>query len=519
MHAAPLDLAGHDAYLQALRRQLEAATGGPVECLQTHISSLLLTHELVYKFKKPVRLPFVDFSSPQRRERFCREELRLNRRLAPELYLSVLPVTGSPSAPHLGGEGTPIDHAVCMRRFPAGALLSQRLAEGRLEPAHIDGLALRLAQFHAAAPRAEPASAFGTPAAVLARLQAVLGQLEARGCAVGPVGAWARARCDALQEVLAQRKAAGAVRECHGDLHLANTVLLADGEVTAFDCIEFDPDLRWIDVMDDIAFTSMDLKARDRADLAWRLLDVYLQQSGDHAGLAVLRFYEVGRALVRALVAQLTPPEGGTVAAGVDYLACAHRLVEEGHRRPCLALTCGVSGSGKSTLAARLLEVAGAVRLRSDVERKRLFGLAPLQRSHDAGVDLYTAEATQRTFERLRELAHLALQAGYPVIVDAAFLRRAERERFRHLAGELGVPFIVFHCTARPHTLHARVAGRAAVGADASEATTEVLARQLQQQEVPAADERAWTLQVDTEQPFDPAGLLARWHLHGARAP
>jgi aminoglycoside phosphotransferase family enzyme/predicted kinase len=516
MHDAPLDLAGHAAYLQALRRQLEASTGQPVECLQTHISSLLLTHELVYKFKKPLRLPFVDFSTAQRREQCCRDELRLNRRLAPSLYLRVVPVAGPVSAPHLGGEGTPIDHAVCMRRFPAGALLSQRLAEGRLLPEHIDALALRLAQFHAAAPHAAPQSPFGSPASVESRLQAVLDQLAAQHADASPVGAWALARCAALHEVLAQRKADGAVREVHGDLHLANTVVLADGEVTAFDCIEFDPALRWIDVMEDIAFTCMDLKARGRPELAWRLLDAYLQHGGDHAGLQVLRFYEVGRALVRALVGQLTPPGGS--AAAVDYLACARRLVQEGDRGPRLALTCGVSGSGKSVLAAQLLEVTGAVRLRSDVERKRLFGLAPLHRSREAGVDLYTAEATQRTFEQLRERAQRALQAGYPVIVDAAFLRRAERDRFRQLAGELGVPFVVFHCTAGLRTLRERVADRAAVGADPSEATPEVLARQLEQQEAPAADERAWTLQVDTERPLDLAALSARWR-DGSDAP
>ncbi|HET7794038.1 MAG TPA: phosphotransferase, partial [Rhizobacter sp.] len=257
MPDAPLDSQAHAAYVSALQRQLEQATGQPVSRIETHISSLLLTPQTVYKLKKPVRLPFVDFSTPQRREHFCREELRLNRRLAPQLYLDVEPVTGTFESPHLGGDGDddgePIDHAVRMRRFPEDALLSQRLADGRLEPQHIDRLAHQLARFHATAPCAAPNSGFGTPAAVIGRVQAVLKQLGDRSADVRSLQQWVAVQGTALRPAFEQRRATQAIRECHGDLHLSNTVLLDNGEVTAFDCIEFDPALRWIDVMDDLA--------------------------------------------------------------------------------------------------------------------------------------------------------------------------------------------------------------------------------------------------------------------------
>ncbi|WOB10627.1 AAA family ATPase [Piscinibacter gummiphilus] len=510
----------HRACIQALQAALARADGAPVEHIETHISDLLITRQTVYKFKKPLQLPFADFSTPQRREHFCREELRLNRRLAPELYLGVVPVGGTTAAPVLGGEGRPIDHAVCMRRFPADALWSRRLAEGRLLPEHVDRLARRLAAFHATAPSASPGSGFGAPAAVLGRVQAVLAQLQGAGAEVHDLTGWVATQGAALAVAFEQRRAGQAIREGHGDLHLANLLVLDDGEVTAFDCLEFDPALRWIDVMDDIAFTTMDLKAHGRDDLAWRLLDAYLQQRGDHAGLEVLRFYEVGRALVRALVTRLTPASAGAAVDGVDYLACARRLAFEPTGALGLAIMCGVSGSGKSWLAGELLELAPAVRLRSDVERKRLFGLAPLQASRAAGIDLYTADATLQTFDRLRDLARQALRCGYGVIVDAAFLDRAQRGMFHRLADELRVPFAVIHCTADLACLRERVRRRAATGHDPSEATPEVLDRQLLLQELPAADEAAWTLAVDTTHLAHGAGVaevLDRWRAHVAR--
>ncbi|MBK5206373.1 MAG: AAA family ATPase [Polaromonas sp.] len=505
--------------IHALRERLQADTGQPVALQETHISWVLLSARLAYKIKKPIRLSFVDFSTLALRKHFCEEEVRLNRRLAPALYLGVVPVCGTVQAPRIGGMEEacqPIDYAVCMQRFPPGALLSERLAAGGggLLPGQLDRLAQRLADFHRDAPVALPASPTGTTELAVQPVLDLLKQLQAEGAApqIAAVQAWFDGQIHALREFWPARQRSGAVRECHGDLHLANTVLIGD-EVTVFDCIEFDPALRWIDVMSDLAFLTMDLKAHDRSDLAFRFLDAYLQRSGDYPGVRALRFYEVYRALVRALVARLRSRIAGTAstAGGPDYLACARRLVQTAGDQARLLITHGLSGSGKSTVAQQLLEAAGAIRLRSDVERKRLFGLDALQRSVEQAVDIYTPEATRRTFDRLKECARTALQAGYPVIIDAAFLRRAERLAFRALAAELRVPFTVLHCRASEAQLRQRVAARSSVGGDASEANVNVLERQLASHEPLEDDERAIALEVVTDEPVDVAALCECW--------
>jgi len=251
----------------------------------------------------------------------------------------------------------------------------------------------------------------------------------------------------------------------------------------------------------------MDLKAAGRADLAFCFLDAYLQCSGDYAGLRVLRFYEVYRALVRALVARL---RSNVVAPSVpDYLACAERI-SQGCAAPRLLITSGLSGSGKSTLARLLLASAGAIRLRSDVERKRLFGMAALERSADRE-RVYGPDATRQTFERLAQCARAALEAGYPVIVDAAFLRRTEREAFRALATELRLPFTILLCTADEARLRERVAARGASGTDASEADLDVLERQRRHTEPLSDEEHAFAIEVATDKPLDLADLSRHW--------
>ena len=497
----------------ALRERLQSDTGQPVSLMETHISWVLLTSKLAYKLKKPVDLGFVDFRSLAARKHFCEEEVRLNRRLAPSLYVGVVPICGTTQAPHLG-DGEPMDFAVCMRRFPEDALLCSLLPAGRLQEGQLEQFAQRLAVFHEEAQMAAPDSTFGAPAQVGRPVVDALARLRAGGGARCPsdLQAWVFEQKRALRTAWLERQRHGAVRECHGDLHLANVVLL-DGRLTAFDCIEFDPSLRWIDVMSDVAFLTMDLKAHGRADLAFRFLDAYLQHSGDYAGVPVLRFYEVYRALVRSLVCRLRARTGADAClpSEPDYLACAAELARTAHGTPRLMITHGLSGSGKSTMAAALLAPAGAIRIRSDVERKRLFGLGAQQRSADRHAEIYSQEATRRTFARLAECARTALQAGYPVIVDAAFLRRDERLAFRALAAELRVPFSILHCRAAEAQLRRRVAARDAEGSDASEATLAVLERQLATHEPLGRDECAFALEVATDDPVDVASLGARW--------
>ena len=502
--------------IDALRQRLQDETGQPVSLVETHISWVLLTELLAYKLKKPVHLPFVDFSTLALRKHFCEEELRLNRRLAPSLYLGVVTVCGTERAPQLHGPGEPIDYAVCMRRFAPGALLSERLAAGELLPEHLEDLAGRVAAFHEQASIAPAEPAGDTQQRVVAPVLGVLRQLRVHRDAarIGALESWVGEQAQALREPWSARQHDGRVRDCHGDLHLANTVLV-DGEVTAFDCIEFDPALRRIDVLSDVAFLTMDLKANGRSDLAFRFLDAYLQCSGDYTGVPVLRFYEVYRALVRALVGSLRAGSEGARPpdSDPDYLASAERLVQEAGGTPRLLITHGVSGSGKSTVALQLLAAAGAIRLRSDVERKRLFGMTALERS-TGRAEIYTPDATARTFKRLTECARTALHAGYPVIVDAAFLRHAERDAFRALAADLSVPFTILHCTADEARLRERVAARRASGTDASEADLAVLEQQREHGESLSDEERVHTLEIATDDPVNAVALCERWLAH-----
>jgi hypothetical protein len=513
----------------ALARRFEAQ-GIAARIVQTHISWVVLAGAFAWKLKKPVSFGFLDFSSPARRRQACDEEVRLNRRLAPSLYLAVVPVYGAPDGPTLAapepddGEAAglpPIDWAVKMNRLPDGALASERLAAGTLEPAHLAALALRLDTFHRAAPVAGPDSPYGRPEAIR---DDALRALDALAALVPPADAAAcarlRARLVARAVELAPRWAArrrdGRVREGHGDLHLDN-VLIADAGVTAFDCIEFDASLRWIDTASDVAFLVMDLLARGRDDLAWGFLDDHLQAGGDVGALGVLRFYIAQRAIVRALVSVLRARGGTAGAAGASptagrYLDLAQSALQG--PGPRLAITHGLPGSGKSWVARALLERTGAVRLRSDVERKRMAGLAALDDSRQAG-DLYAASVGEATYERLAALARDALLAGWPTLVDAAFLRRAQRDRFRELAAGLGVPFAIIDCDAPMAVLRERVAARRVRGDDASEADEAVLEALVRTHEPIAADEFGVTLALRTDRPFDASGLAARWTAMG----
>lgn len=451
-----------------LAQALAARLGASL--IETHISWVLLAGEHAYKLKKPLRLPFVDYSTLAQRHHCCDEELRLNRRLAPALYLDVVAITGSAQAPSIGGDGPVIEYAVHMRRFEDGALLSERLRARRLGEADIDACAALLARFHREAPVARADSGFASAdhRAALARAALDGAAPLASADEVTLLSRWLDVQGRRLAPHWAQRLRSGHVRECHGDLHLANLIVVSGG-VQAFDGIEFDPALRWIDVIDDIAFTVMDLQAQGRGDLAFRLLNAWLDATGDHAGLPGLRHALVYRALVRAQVARLR----GRDAEARRYLDAALHWVR--HAPPWLALMHGLPGSGKSFVSQRLLQTHGAIRLRSDVERKRLFGLDATADSRASGQDIYRSDATRRTYDTLFAIARTALRAGWPVVLDAAFLRLAEREAAAALARDLHVPWRIVHCEAPPDVLRERLRARRGDASEADEGTLAVL--------------------------------------------
>jgi aminoglycoside phosphotransferase family enzyme/predicted kinase len=477
------------------------------EVLETHISWVLLAGPFAWKIKKPVNLGFVDFTTLERRRRFCHEELRLNRRLAPNLYLDVVSLSGTPEAPRLGETSHVIEYAVKMRRFPQHDLLVHVVERGELQPGQIDDLARQLAEFHQGLAPGPADGPYGHPQQVVDAATTTLEHLRSTSAGqqasaiLNRLSAWIHSEALARHEDFARRRDAACIRECHGDLHLGNIVLW-DGTPTCFDGIEFNEELRWIDVLSEIAFIVMDLERHGRPDLAARLLNTYLEHTGDYEGLIVLPFYVVYRALVRAMVDGLRLAQQSTSrepALRVDlqsYLEVADRWT---HRsRPLLTITCGVSGSGKTTGTQPLLEQLGAIRIRSDVERKRMFGMSAMQHSDSGrGGGIYTADASTRTYQRLAELAEHALRAGFPIIVDATFLRRADRRQFQQLAERASTPFQILSFTANEETLRRRIISRNHKG-DASEATLEVLADQLMMREDFAADEQGYVVSAMT---------------------
>ncbi len=489
------------------------------ELVETHISWVILTGRFAYKLKKPVNLGFLDFSSLARRRFFCAEELRLNRRLAPELYLSVVPITGTVEHPRLGCEGPAIEYAVKMRQFDQSAQLDRLLAHGELRPHHIDALAQTVSEFHQRIPRAGADSPFGSAEAVQQPVTENFAQIRqsldepALLTRLDALQAWSRQQSQRLAPLMAQRKADGFVRECHGDMHLRNMALI-DGQVVVFDCIEFNENLRWIDIISEVAFVVMDLQDRQQPGLAQRIVDAWLAHSGDYAGLALLAYYQMYRAMVRAKVnsirlqqADISASEKQAVYRELDgYLRLAAGYTET--KRPCLIITHGLSGSGKTTHSQAILERLGAIRLRSDVERKRLAGLAAQARAGAAaGAGIYTAEMTRRTYARLAQLAQGIIENGYAVIVDATFLQSPYRESFRQLAESLGVPFHLLDFTAPAEVLRQRIRARKH---DASDANLAILEKQLEEYQPLTEAEQADCISIDTSTEVDYARIVAR---------
>jgi len=470
--------------------------------LQTHISWVLLTGPFAYKFKKPVNLGFLDFSTLALRKHFCEEELRLNQRHAPELYLEVITITGSQEQPALNGKGPTIEYAVKMKQFPQSAQLDEVLNHHQLTSEHIDGLAETVAAFHQGTERAVTNTAYGLPEQVwqpvaenFAHIRQSLGQQQYEP-RLKELESWCQKHFSQREDFIRQRKVNGHIREGHGDMHLRNLALL-DGKVVLFDCLEFNPGLRWIDVINDIAFLLMDLDDRRQSPLAWRFLNRYLELTGDYKGIKLLNFYKVYRALVRAKVdairlgqPHLTQAEQeNTLKDFLSYL----ELTESYTRAPSpvLILTRGVSGSGKTTYTQELLETVGAIRIRSDVERKRLY--------KDSS-NLYSHELTQQVYEYLAELTENLLAAGQRVIVDATFIDIKQIILFQQLTDRMAVPFHILEFNAKPDTLRNRIRQRQQ---DYSDATINVLEQQLQNWQAITDDLKGYLIQLDTEQPIN----------------
>ena len=492
----------------------------PVEqfqVIETHISWVILTGPFAYKIKKPVNFGFLDFTELSAREHFCKEELRLNQRLTQGLYLDVLPISGSLEAPQLGGSGAAIEYVLKMRQFPQSQLLSDVQARGELTEAHIDGLAKQIADFHGRTPAVATEYPLCLPQAIVAPMRQNFVQIRpllSDAADLRQLDAWVEASIARLEPLLARRAEAGAIRECHGDIHLGNATLL-DSKVVLFDCIEFNEEFRLIDIALDAAFLAMDLEDRGLKALSRRFISAWLELSGDYDALELLNLYKAHRALVRAKVALFSlahQTDAVQKAVTLRQYRNYANLAESYSAIPSsfLAITHGVSAVGKSHVAMRLVEALGAIRLRSDIERKRLFGE---QKDADLGklsAGIYSQDASAATYQRLHQLAESTLRAGFPVVIDATYLKQAQRDAASQVAESCGAPFLILECHAPDEVIASWLEQRQAAGTDPSDATMDVVRAQHASREALTEDELLHSKRVDTHESASLDTLIAR---------
>ena len=516
MHNSSSQLSHVDASLirALLREDAFPHPADDIELMETHISWVVLAGDYAYKIKKPVVLDFLDFGTLEKRRHYCEEELRLNRPWAPELYLEVVAITGPPNRPQFGGNGEVLEYAVKMLRFDQDLRLDRQLANGLLTVTDMKELGQNIAARHAAARRPEPAER----ERLVGRAEHYFREnFDHLGDVIDSeefhyLRDWTERELAQHETTFRQRFDDGFVCDCHGDLHLGNLVRLPSG-ITTFDCIEFNPDLRNTDVYADVGFLTMDLTEKGHPELAAHFLNRYLERSGDYSGAVLLDLYFVYRCLVRAKVAAIRSREresdaerDSDISEAHDYSGMAFRQASKDE--PKLIIMHGLSGSGKTWLAERLMAALPAIRIRSDIERKRLFGLDETAES-GSGIEsgIYTPEASERTYERLFTLARTLLAARHRVILDAAFLRKEQREAAKRVAAELGLDALLVCADAPTEVLRQRIENRATLRDEPSEANLAVLEHQLATAAPVGEDEAA--IRVDTGGDVDIGDLVA----------
>ncbi len=489
-----------------------------VEVVETHISWVFLAGSFAYKVKKPLDLGFLDFSTLEKRRHYCNEEIRLNRRLCPEIYLSVVPVVRAGESLLVDAPGDIVDYAVKMVQFDRTMELDRMLSQQLLRVEHIDCLATMIAGFHSSLPAVPAESGFGHPDNLVKPMQHNFTTLESiisdphELNQIGLLQAFTRQEHQRLYPLLLKRESKGFIRQCHGDLHTGNMVLWKE-RIFIFDCIEFNEVLSNIDVISDLAFLFMDLEHGGESGLAWRLLNNYLAETGDFEALPLLRFYALYRAMVRAKVTAIRFSQSESQEAKMileehcSYIARAQSYTCT--QKPMLILTFGVSGSGKTVFSRSIAEALRCVHIRSDIERKRLAGLKALERSEE-NTSLYADDSSRKTYRRLLDLARLCIEAGITVIVDATFLKGSNRQMFMEIAEAHHIPCRILRFSAPDELLIERVRRRYLRGDDASEADTGVLRLQLEMRDALTVEEEVVTLDIDSEQKVDASAIASR---------
>jgi uncharacterized protein len=477
----------------------------PIELIQTHVSYVFLTGDYAYKVKKPVNFGFLDFSTLEKRQHFCLEELRMNQPIAPEIYLEVLPITQADDKFVLGGSDQPVEYVLKMCQFPQEALFIKLFEAGKLTEAHMEELGRVVAQFHAKAPTNDYIRSFGEVSKIREAFDENYQQSEKY---IG--GPQTKQQFEETQqftdtffaqqqELLATRRENNWIRECHGDLHLRNICLWND-KIQLFDRIEFNEDFRFVDVMFDIAYAVMDLEARQRPDLANAYLNTYVEQTGDWEGLQVLPLYLNRQSYVRAKVTSFllddpgVPDDAKQEAAAVasDYYRLAWEYTRSHQGR--LILMSGLSGSGKTTVARQLARRLGAIHIRSDAVRKHLAGI-PLEQ--EGGAEIYTSQMSEKTYGRLLELGVMLAKQGFPVILDAKYDRQVLRQDAIAQAKQHDLPIQIIYCTAPDEVLRDRLSSRTN---DVSDATADLLQHQKAAAEPFTEAEQSLVTELDTTQ-------------------
>lgn len=487
------------------------------EMIETHISWVILTGKFVYKIKKPVNFGFLDFSTLEKRKFYCEEELRLNRRLAPDLYLDVIPLTGSTESAELNGSGEAFEYTVKMKQFAQETQLDHVLERKELNSEIIDSIANLVASFHQRVDVAENTAEYGNPDQVYHPINENFIQIREHITDTNTlellttIDNWSKKTFNRIKSILTKRKKNGFIRECHGDLHLRNLAWY-NNKPLAFDCLEFNPNFRWIDVISEIAFFIMDLDDHKQPEFAQRFLNEYLELTGDYNGCHVLRFYQVYRAMVRAKVDAIRSHQEGISKQEAEeaskefnsYLQLALTYTKQ--TAPFLIITRGMSAVGKSYWSQQLFEKTNAIRIRSDVERKRLFNILPCDNpQEDIAQGIYSPEATHKTYLKLLEITEDIIDAGLPVIVDATFSSLEQRNLFKELANKKQIRFVIMEFVASNKTLKQRIFKREQ---GVSDADITVLENQIQYWKPLEQNEKALSISINTEETLDVTRLL-----------
>lgn len=474
-----------------------------VTLIQTHVSWIFLTENHAYKVKKPVDFGFLNFSTIDRRRFYCNEEVRLNRRLCPDIYEGVVEIRESSAGATFCGNGPVIDFAVKMKRMPAGSMLDSLVNSNRISIPEIQQVACVIANFHLTAPTSSAVAEFGQLDRIMFNWQENFDQMipfedstlssEDRELIKTWITSFATQHADLFKRRIDQ----GYIRECDGDIHLEN-ISIMDGKVCIFDCIEFNERFRYCDTAADVAFLLMDLDFHGRHDLAGEAETTYLEKSGDFEMMTLIDFYKVYRAFVRGKVESLRLIDSGVGHQEMElartkatrYFRLARGYIERRRLGPTLFITCGLMGSGKSTLAAQLSFELGIVRFNSDSVRKQMAGISAGTPVPDAyGEGLYTSQANEATYAELIRLAETELAAGRSVIIDASFKRLKDRSNFAALAKRCKASFAILLVTCDEQENRRRLLERSSSGKTVSDGRAELLDLQQRDFETPLMEE------------------------------